>query len=173
MNWFAMNHFRDRVLTFDMKLQEYPFPDERYSRRQGSRKPRENFSPVSNKWFTILFGRWRKNQKAYIIYLYFFTFFTLDSRVGFLASYNFRRQISVLFQRSARTDNLKTVMMRFGDSDHNGELDGEEIENFFTYFINLNDSKALRTAQQFIKDGDFNGNGSLDDAGKSMTLRGR
>ncbi|XP_048778066.1 uncharacterized protein LOC125681853 [Ostrea edulis] len=79
--------------------------------------------------------------------------------------------IHTVLRRSMGMDKLKAVMMDFGDSDDDRELTGEEIENFFTYFINLSESNALRTAQQFIKDADINENGSLDEEELSRALR--
>lgn len=73
-------------------------------------------------------------------------------------------------QRSQDLATERAIMMEFGDSDHNGRLSGEEIQNFFMYFINFDSDTAYSTAKQFLKDGDIDGDGSLDETGRIMCL---
>lgn len=78
--------------------------------------------------------------------------------------------VSMLIQRSQDLATERAIMMEFGDSDHNGRLSGEEIQNFFMYFINFDSDTAYSTAKQFLKDGDIDGDGSLDETGRIMCL---
>ena len=55
--------------------------------------------------------------------------------------------------------------MQYADSDKDRLLSGEEIENFYRYFINLAPSEALMTARQFIRDGDLNNDARLNETG--------
>lgn len=73
-------------------------------------------------------------------------------------------------QRSQDLATEHAMMMEFGDSDHNGRLSGEEIQNFFMYFINFDFDTAYSAANRFLKDGDIDGDGSLDERGRIMCL---
>lgn len=68
-------------------------------------------------------------------------------------------------QRSQDSGSVLAVMMQYADSDKDRLLSGEEIENFYRYFINLAPSEALMTARQFIRDGDLNNDARLNETG--------
>lgn len=78
--------------------------------------------------------------------------------------------VSMLMQRSHDLATESAMMMKFGDSDHNGRLSGEEIQDFFIYFINFDSDTAYSTASQFLRDGDKDGDNSLDETGRIVCL---
>ncbi|XP_052673284.1 uncharacterized protein LOC128155556 [Crassostrea angulata] len=77
----------------------------------------------------------------------------------------------ILSRRSQDLATEHAMMMEFGDSDHNGRLSGEEIQNFFMYFINFDFDTAYSAANRFLKDGDIDGDGSLDERELVPTLQ--
>ncbi|XP_061193091.1 uncharacterized protein LOC133201312 [Saccostrea echinata] len=79
--------------------------------------------------------------------------------------------IHEILRRSAGLGNLQMAMTELGDTDKDGTLSGEEIQDFFRYFVNLSPANSLLTARQFIKDGDFNGDGKLNETELQTALR--
>lgn len=76
-----------------------------------------------------------------------------------------------ILRRSHDLATESAMMMKFGDSDHNGRLSGEEIQDFFIYFINFDSDTAYSTASQFLRDGDKDGDNSLDETELIPTLQ--
>ncbi|XP_062570211.1 uncharacterized protein LOC134232266 [Saccostrea cucullata] len=79
--------------------------------------------------------------------------------------------IRKLQRRSDSLENLRRMLLELGDTDNDGKMSGEEIQDFFRYIMNLSPENSLLTALQFIKDGDMNGDGELNESELLTALR--